>query len=396
MRALFVAPYLPTPGSGGRTRLTSLMERLAKRHDVRLVAFVGEGQTGEDLIYEGRALPLPPLPRRPGGLGGAARFYAERLTTGLPTFATYVKSATFADALGAECESFRPDVVTVTTTEMAQYLTSIPGNPARVLDLQDVSSRWIGRAAGRSQTRRQKALLWLELLKTRRYEARAARIPEVVLVTSAIERAFLNGLSGVEALELPNGVDTEYFRPMRDVTPADDRLVFVGPLTSQANAQALTWFCERVLPTLRATVTGLRVDVVGEPAGEWPPEITLLGRVEDVRPYMAGAAVNIVPIRVGSGTRYKILEALSMEHAVVSTTVGAEGLDVVDGEHLLLADEPEDFAAAVIELLGAPKRRAHLGHTGRGHVQARFNWDALVERLEEAWDIARARRAPTG
>lgn len=387
MRALIVAPYLPTPGSGGRTRLVNLVGRMAGRHDLRVVAFLGEGQQPSDLTYDGRAVPMPPLPDRRRGPVAAARWYAGRAVATLPTYATYVRSAAMHEAVAAECEAFRPDLVMINTSEMAQYLASIPPGPARVLDLQDVSSRWVGRAVGRATSRRDRLLLAQDARVTRRYEARAAALPEVVLVTSAIERAFLLRLAGVDAYEIPNGVDTTAFIPPAVRPP--EGIVFVGPLTSTANMQALRWFCAEVLPLLRARVGPVAIDVVGTPAGDgWPEEVRLVGRVDDVRVPMAEAALNIVPIRVGSGTRYKILEALSMEQAVVSTRVGAEGLDVVDGTHLRLADEPGAFADAMAGLLGAPELRASLGRAGREHVRALFDWAGIVERLEVAWEAA--------
>lgn len=391
MRVLFVAPYLPTPGSGGRTRLQNVMARVARSHDVRLVGIVVPDQDRAQNPYPGTMIPAPPPRPRPGGLRGLARFYRERARS-LPTFVSYLDLPEMARAVRDQCESFRPDVVFFNTTEMGLYMSHVPPGPLRALDLQDVSSRWIGRAAAEGRTSQQRALMWVELLKTRRFETRIARAADVVFVTSEVERAFLSGLAGVDAVEVPNGVDAAAFVPMPDVAEEDDVLLFVGPLTSQANDQALRWFCREVLPILARDVPGVRVDVVGAPAGErWPERVRLLGRVDDVRPHLARAPVSISPIRVGSGTRYKILEALSMERAVVSTAIGAEGLGVRDGEHLLLADDAERFAAACARALRDPALRASMGRAGRAHVAARYDWSILVERIEQAWEAARAR-----
>jgi glycosyltransferase involved in cell wall biosynthesis len=389
MRGLFVAPYLPTPGSGGRTRLINLMARLAAAHDLALVAFAARDQDGMAAPYPGVVLPPPALHPRPAGAAGAARFYSERLLDPLPSFVQWMFRPEMVAALRTTIERFRPHVVQVETTEMAQYLRAIPLGPVRVLDLQDVASGWFERAAPTGETRKQRALLRLELRKTRRYDRRHARMAEVVFVSSEPERELLLERAGVDAIEIPNGVDTLAFVPTPDLAERPARILFVGPLSYDANLDGLRWFCREVLPGVRAQVPDVGVDVVGEPVDEpFPPGVTLHGRVPDVRPWLAGAPVSIVPVRVGSGTRYKILEALSMARAVVATTVGAEGLGVRDREHLLVTDDPEGFATAVVELLRAPGLRARLGAEGRVHVAARYDWGPVVARVSESWEGA--------
>ncbi|HEX9773974.1 MAG TPA: glycosyltransferase family 4 protein [Actinomycetota bacterium] len=393
MRALFVAPTLPTPGSGGRTRLTSITRLLAERHDLHLVGYTAEDQSPDENPYPGAALPPPPLPPRPAGLAGALRFYRERLTTTLPAFVSYLAHPAMRAAIVHEIARFDPDVVQVETTEMAHYLRWIPRRPVRALDLQDVASRWFATVVAQDQTRKERALNRLELLKARRYDARYARMPDIVFSVSEEERSFLRAHAGVEAVPVPNGVDTEAFAPLRGVEPDPAKLVFVGPLTYVANRDGLGWFVEQVLPKVLAEDPAVRLDVVGTPVEvSWPDSVRLLGRVEDVRPHVAGAAIGIVPIRIGSGTRYKILEALSMGSAVVSTSLGAEGLGTVHGTHLLLADDAGSFADAILELRRSAELRARLGAAGRAHVAEHFDWRPLVERIEDAWTGARERR----
>lgn len=395
MRALFVAPYLPTPGSGGRSRLIGFMSRLARRHDLSLVAFTAPDQDPAEAPYPGSVVRPPPRRPRPGGVRGVAIFYRERLER-LPAFVSWMRHPAMTSAVREAVARFRPDVVQVETTEMAQYLPAVPPGPVRALDLQDVASRWFGRIVDKDQTRQQRAMMALELAKTRRYERRMARIPEVVFVSSGVERAFLRELSGVDAVEVPNGVDTAAFAAMPS-EPEDGRgILFVGPLTYDANIDGLRWFSAEVLPLVLAEEPGAHLEVVGTAVDEpFPERVRLAGWVPDVRPHLARAPLSVVPVRLGSGTRYKILEALSMERAVVSTTLGAEGLGVRDGEHLLLADAPEDFARAVVRLLRSPEERARLGRAGRAHVVGRYDWEPLVARLESSWEAAAGRRAST-
>lgn len=376
MRVLFLAPYLPTPGSGGRTRLVNLMQRFAARHEVRLCAFAAEEQVPEDSPYDGVALPA----RAPVSPPTTVAFWRARVTDPLPLFASYMRDEAMVDAVARTCSSWKPDVVFVNTSEMGQYLDAVPPGPTTVLDFQDVASRWVGRSA-RIGSSKQRLLNALDAFKTRRFEARVGRRADIVLATAPVECAFLRTLGVAGPIEVPNGVDTTAFTPMPSVAEEPDRLLFVGPLTSDSNMVAMRWFCDRVLPLLPATV---HVDVVGAPAGSWPSQVRLLGRVPDVREHLAAAPVSIVPIQVGSGTRYKILEALSMARAVVSTTIGAEGLGLTDGEQIVLADDPTAFARGCTDLLASSAKRATLGAAGREHVVARFDWSILVATIERA------------
>jgi glycosyltransferase involved in cell wall biosynthesis len=154
------------------------------------------------------------------------------------------------------------------------------------------------------------------------------------------------------------------------------------------NVRAALWFCTEILPTIRRTRAECAISIVGaQPtpairALERLPGVTVTGPVADTRPYVTAAAVTVVPIRAGSGTRLKILEALALGRAVVSTTAGCEGIDVVDGEHLLVADEPDLFARYVVRLLGDAAERARLGAAGRRLVEARYGWDAAVAAVD--------------
>jgi len=394
MRALFVTPYLPTPGSGGRTRLINLMQRLARDHEVALVAFRALDQEAEDSPYAGQVLEPPPRRRRPKGIPGVLKFYGEKLDP-LPAFVSWVRSPAMRRAIRSACERLRPDVVQFETTEMGQYLSAVPRGIARALDLQDVASRWFAHNVEKQdQSSQERAMMAIELMKTRRYERRCARAADAVFVSSPLEREHLRDVTGVDAIEVPNGVDTALFVPMPDERENPTKIVFVGPLTYDANIDGLRWFVREIMPRILREQPTATLDVVGAPVEEnFGPGVALLGRVDDVRPYVARAAVSIVPVRLGSGTRYKILEALAMQRCVVSTTLGADGLGVADREHLLVADDAEAFARAVLEALEKPALRHELGASGRAHVVAHYDWDLLVGRVADAWD--QARRATT-
>jgi glycosyltransferase involved in cell wall biosynthesis len=187
---------------------------------------------------------------------------------------------------------------------------------------------------------------------------------------------------------VPTGVDTDYFRPSGTPARATE-LVFTGSMDWLPNQDAMRYFCRHVLPLVRANEPGARLTIVGR--SPTPAVLSLAkeagvrvtGRVDDVRPYMDDAAVYIVPLRIGGGTRLKIFEAMAMGKAVVSTTVGAEGLPVADGEHLLIADEPQSFADAVVRVIRDRGQRERLGSAARALVLERYDWSAVAGALED-------------
>lgn len=199
--------------------------------------------------------------------------------------------------------------------------------------------------------------------------------------------------------DIPTGVDTEYFSPA--ATPvAADQLVFTGAMDWYPNEDAILHFVDAILPLIRREAPDVRLSVVGRnPSPSLRAVATragvhVTGTVDDVRPFVRAASVYVVPLRVGGGTRLKIFEALAMGKAVVSTSVGAEGLPLVAGEHFLSADDPAAFAQSVLKLMRDPQAREGLGLAGRRLVAARYSWGEVGRRFEselsEAIDGRRA------
>src|SRR5262249_21774112 len=187
---------------------------------------------------------------------------------------------------------------------------------------------------------------------------------------------------------IPTGVDTEYFAPVT-ASASEPRLVFTGSMDWLPNEDAMRFFCHEVLPLIRAEEPRTRLAIVGRTptaavralADE---HIEVTGTVADIRPFMRKATVYVVPLRIGGGTRLKIFEAMAMGQAVVSTTVGAEGLPVVDGEHAIIADGPRAFADAVVSLLRDARRRQALAAAARKLVVEHYGWSRAAEVLDAA------------
>lgn len=225
-----------------------------------------------------------------------------------------------------------------------------------------------------------RALLALEWRKMRRYEAGACTRAGLTVAVSEPDRALLaSNAPGADIRAISTGVDTSYFRA-NGAVEAPATLVFTGSMDWYPNEDAIMYFIDAILPGIRREVPGVSLSVVGrDPTGRLRAAgatdgVRVTGTVTDVRPYIAEAAVYVVPLRVGGGTRLKIFEALAMGKAVVATGVGAEGLPIVPGQHFLQADSPGDFARAVVALLKNPGRRHALGVAGRRLVEERYSW----------------------
>jgi glycosyltransferase involved in cell wall biosynthesis len=244
-----------------------------------------------------------------------------------------------------------------------------------------------------------KALLALEWRKMRRYEAKACARAAVTVAVSEADRALLSANApGADIRAIPTGVDTAYFHP-NGAAEIPAALVFTGSMDWYPNEDAILYFIEAILPQVRREVPDVTLAVVGrDPSSRLRTTgaaagVRVTGTVEDVRPHVADAAVYVVPLRVGGGTRLKIFEALAMGKAVVSTRVGAEGLPIVSGQHFLQADEPGDFARAVVALLKDPARRRALGAAGRRLMEERYSWAQVAAEFERHCEEVAARHA---
>ncbi len=236
--------------------------------------------------------------------------------------------------------------------------------------------------------------------KLARHESRAFRDADLVWVCSEEERAHLAGLVPAgRVVVIPNGVDTTLFSPL-DVTPMRGRLVFFGRLDYFPNADAVVFFAREILPLIRQHVPNAELVVAGPGAGselrglaERTTGLRLVGPLTDLRPLIASAEAVVVPLRSGGGTRLKILEALAMAKAVVSTSLGAEGLALRSGHDAFIADLPEEFASAVIEILRDADARERVGKAGRDRVRESYDWGGIETRMLSSISAAGARES---
>jgi glycosyltransferase involved in cell wall biosynthesis len=232
-----------------------------------------------------------------------------------------------------------------------------------------------------------------DLWKLRRLEAESARRYRHHLLCSQDDADTLRERYGaLDCAVVPSGFDHELFRPDPARGPREaERLVFLGSMNYGPNVEAVLRFAREILPRIQAARPGVTFEIVGgDPVPEVRalagPHIHLTGQVAAVQPYLERASVLVVPLSIGGGTRLKIVEALALATPVVSSTIGAQGLGLLHGRHLLLADSAADFAAATLRLLADPSDAARLGERGRVHVQEHFRWEVLGRELVDYWE----------
>ncbi len=247
-----------------------------------------------------------------------------------------------------------------------------------------------------------------QYLKMRAYEhVLCKRYDAVAAVSEQDAEAIRKRFRVRDVFAVPTGVDFDFFSPMAEGTvgklPRDAHdLVFTGSMDWMPNEDAILYFAEEILPRIASRVPEVKVTVVGrnptpklQALAKREPKIVLTGRVDDVRPYIDRSAVYIVPIRVGGGTRIKIYEAMGMARAVVSTTIGAEGLPLENGKEIVLADDPGRFADEVVRLMNDDPAREQIERDSRKAVVERFGWDGATRALVRIMERARDKHART-
>lgn len=244
-----------------------------------------------------------------------------------------------------------------------------------------------------------KGYLFSEWLKMRAFEKKACRSFDAVVAVSQEDCEQMRNEYGVTAVfEVPTGVDTNFFKPRSNVAADPHNIVFTGSMDWLPNEDAITYFTQEVMPLIKRTIPDVTLTVVGR--NPYPSLVELArrdrslivtGRVDDVRPYMERAAAYVVPLRIGGGTRLKIYEAMAMEKAIVSTTIGAEGLPLNDGVELLLADTAKAIAAAVIKVLSDTALAKALGARAAATVREKFGWQGVAERFTQICEETLAR-----
>src|SRR5437879_6239199 len=384
-----MSPYVPAPWFGFGTRVYELVRQLAMRHTVTVVCPAAPEEEGDverlrSLGVEVRAVEA----RKPGGPVRRLDQVVSLLSP-LPFHVREHRNAAMQDAIAWSMAAERFDIVQLEGSQLCGF--SFPGTARIVLDEHNIEYEVLERMATGERTRLRRLFSEVEHRKFRRLEQLWWCKVAGIAVTSDRELPVVRRHAPhTAAAVVPNAVDSEHFTPGNH-EPNPGSILFMGTLKYRPNIDAVTFLLDGVLPDVRRSCPDAVLTLVGDGEGAdlerfRRPGVVVTGRVPDVRPYLAGAAVTVVPVRIGGGTRLKVVEALAMGKAVVSTSLGCEGLAVRSGEHVLLADDASGFAGAIVRLLAEPQDARRMGLAGRKLVVEHYSWARACAVLEGLYD----------
>lgn len=396
MKILWLKNDLLLPlDKGGKLRTWHLMRHLAQRHEITYLAFADPDEQPENIAgMSAVAAHVETVPRAEVRKA-SPQFFARvawHLADPLPYAVGQYRSRAYRQRVR---ELLARNTFDLIVADFLFPVINLPDDlpcPA-VLFTHNVEAEIWRRHAENAEGRVRKWLYAAQHRRMLRYEGRVLRRFDGLLAVSEADRdTFARLYPGVVADDIfvvPTGVDTDYFAPV--ASPPDSvELVFTGSMDWLPNEDAMVWFCREVLPRIQAEIPAVRLSIVGRaptPTVSRLAEnahVRVTGRVEDVRPYITDAAVFVVPLRIGGGTRLKIFEAMAMGKAVVSTTVGAEGLPVTHGRDVVLADDESTLADAVVRLVRHLDERRALESAARRLVEEHFDWSAVARDLDHA------------
>jgi glycosyltransferase involved in cell wall biosynthesis len=393
----FELPYPPT--AGGRVRTLNLLLHLARRHRITFIARRNRdaAEAGRAVAFlEGHGIEVV-LVDEPVPVSSGPRFYA-RLAANLASPLPYPVATQLSEGVRAAVErhaATRPvDLWQVESTTYVDALRGVRGRQPTLVNAQNVETLiWRRhREAERSPAKR-----WYIAGQCRKYghfERRAFAEATRVVAVSREDARLMRDEFGVAADRVDvvdNGIDRASFEGI-ERRPVPGRILFLGSLFWRPNRDAVGVLLDEVFPAVRAAEPGATLALVGREPPEslarrvaGMPGVELHASVPDVRPYLAESAVMTVPLRVGGGSRLKILEAMAAGLPVVSTGIGAEGLELTPGRDYVRADEPAAMARALVDCLRDPAGAEERARRVRGHVLDRYDWGGLAANLERSW-----------
>ncbi len=390
MRILLLTNRIPYPPISGSTlRAYQLLKRIARQHEVWLATNLHNPADAEGVQHlEGlcagvltgllhRRYPIAHIP-------GMVRYAAA----GWPLEHHYNYSYELADKIAQQAQAALFDIVQVEEAPMIHYLLRMPPDTYRhtLLSFYDVRFDQSLRLARIEKHLIKRMRRWLYARMMRRWEPRIAeRFDRCIVVSEDDGERLLRANPRLHVTVVPNGVDVQAYQPL-PLNTGKPHLLFVGSMDYVPGEDAAVYCATEIFPRVQRTIPDAELWLVGSNP---PPRVRALdggaihvtGRVPEIVPYYRDTQVALVPVRAGGGTRLKILEAMALNRPVVSTTIGCEGLNVRDGEHLLVADDAGAFADAVISLLTDPNLYQRITANGRARVVEHYDWDAITTQL---------------
>lgn len=388
---------LPSPDTGAGIPAFHLIKHLGQRHEISLLAFQeerkesGQREDVNPFCHSIEALPFqaPKSLLRRSLFATKNTLSPQNLISRNPSFLDPYYSPRVNKRVRTLLASRKFDLI-YTNMRMAHYVQEAM-LPKVVHDLDcmtEMYRQWYASAPNPAM----KLLKGMQYLIIRRYEKKMLRKFDACIIVSPYDGSLLKSLCpGINMAVIPNGVDAEFFKPLKD-REEPLSLLFVGNMKHLPNIEAVLYFCDRIYQEVKKNFPGIRLYIVGRnPTTQVQrlasdESITVTGYVDDVRPYLARTTVFIAPFVSGTGIKNKILEALAMEKPVVSTPIGARGIDITPDENVILAEGPEAFAMRVMDLLRNETLRQKVACNGRKLVETRYSWQSAADRLNEIFE----------
>ena len=382
MKILFISAWYPDPiNNGSKIRIYNLLKGLASKHQVHLLAFKDQTQINfpssllSDICQTIKVIPLKKYNSK--SLHSLAGLFSSTPRSLIDTYSTEMFEAIKNTILQEHI-----DVVIASETNTAIYWQAFQGKPA-LFEMLEISIH--DALIHQASTFILRLRHQLTFVKQKRYLRRLLQHYQLTTVVSANELKILRYyLPDPPLIEIiPNCVS---FSDYQNISKLHEpyQLIFSGSFRYFANHDAMVWFLDQIYPLIQARIPEVQLIITGDRANLPLPKakgVTLTGYVPEIKPYIANASISIVPIRLGGGTRLKILEAMALGTPVVSTSKGAEGLDVETGVHLFLADNPGEFAGAVINLLQNPELCSKISTNAQQLVEEKYNWATMMPRF---------------
>lgn len=395
MRILLITDYLPYPAISGDTiRVYNLIKRISRQHEIYLLVLFGAPESTDsishllefcrqiEVVNHEWPDPLACLPEM-------LVYYLK----GWPLELRLLYSQKMADLVRRLTSDETFDIVQIEHSRLALYRESIDSNSRckSVLTFHNVAFDQSKRISRIERNLVSSLRTWIFARQLFKWEpSYAEKFDRCFVVSEAERRALLNRNSNLKVDVIPNGTDTQKYQRLDD-SHGPPALLFIGSMSYAPCVDGAVYFCNQILPSIQQAFQDIQVWIVGaRPSHEVVQlagkNIFVTGYVDNVLPYYQRSMVSIVPLRAGGGTRLKILEAMALGRPIVSTTIGCEGLDIVDDRHLLIADEPEKFAKQTIRLLADVALRERIVDQARRLVVENYDWDVISKQSLDAYN----------
>ena len=396
MRFLMITNTLPYPPIAGHPiRNFNLLKRIAQKNEVWLLTLVDEDELPIDLgplkdICQDVIL----IPFKDYGALARPLQAIQYLLQGIPPELRLYETKGMIDALRDLTHRVEFDIIQIEDSFMAHYQEYLPAGwqGKRILTFIDIAYRQYDRIYRIETKLLRKLRLWLYSRMMYKWEPRYAGNFDLSVTMSDIDRdLLLSRNSRLNITTIPNGVDTHEFQPLPMPVDGSKNLIYVGNMSYRPNADAVTYFCEEILPLIHQKIPDVQFWIVGnQPLPEvfdlQNEYVHVTGRVEDVQPFYQQSSVCVIPLRAGSGTRLKILEAMALGRPIVSTSVGAEGIDIKDGDNILIGNDPQTFADHTVHLLQDQAAWQRIATQARQFAVDNYDWDSITDKLLKTFD----------